>query len=145
METTRETIHASDEKSLILVVEDNDINAEVVRLYLRHMYTVDWALNGEMALKMIDEHPYAAILLDIHLGLGIDGYQVIRTIRSNPEHQSLPVIALTGYALSNEKETILQSGCDYCIAKPFTKSQLLSALEQALGKPDSIKILLNSP
>ncbi|TSA24927.1 MAG: response regulator, partial [Bacteroidetes bacterium] len=117
---------------LILVVEDNDDNAEIVKLYLKSKYRIDRAPDGYTALQMADQKQYKAILLDINLGTGKDGLKIATELRVKKSYTKTPVIALTGYTMSEDKEKIMEAGCTHYIAKPFTKSELVGVLASAL-------------
>jgi len=114
----------------ILVVEDNDDNAEIVRLYLKSRFQVDRARDGKSALKMISETPYQAVLMDINLGGGLDGLKIAREIRKHPMYNETPIIAITGYTMSGDKESILASGCTHYLPKPFTKYTINEVMDQ---------------
>jgi len=120
------------EPPLILVIEDNDDNAELVKLYLKAEYRIDRAPDSPTALKMAENKQYKLILLDINLGLGMDGLQIVQTLRSKKPYLGIPIIAITGYTMAEDREKIMQAGCTHYIAKPFTKSIILNEMFRAL-------------
>jgi len=77
-------IDESIDLPLILVVEDNLLNAELIRIYLHNICRCDWARDGESAIDKATRIPYETILMDINLGPGIDGLEVARRIRKLP-------------------------------------------------------------
>jgi len=118
---------------MILLVEDNDANIELVKMYLKKDFRLDVATNGEDSLEMAKTEKYQAILMDINLGPGIDGIDAISEIRKMPEHIQTPIIAVTGYTFRNEKDYILSRGANYYLEKPFQKQVLLDLLKGILS------------
>ncbi len=112
----------------LLLVEDNEINAALVKSYLGKDYEVDVATDGETALIKVAEKQYDAILMDINLGKGIDGLTATQKIRSIPGYQSTPIIAVTGYTMAGMRERLIDGGCSYYLAKPFGKKMLVDLL-----------------
>ena len=68
--------------------------------------------------------------MDINLGLGIDGIEVTKEIRKIDSYKNIPVIALTGYALEQDRDYFLSHGFDYFVVKPFSKGDLLNVINQ---------------
>jgi CheY-like chemotaxis protein len=64
----------------------------------------------------------------------MSGLDVTNKLRKMTEYIDTPIIALTAYALSGDKERIINAGCSHYLSKPFTKQQLLSLLDKALNK-----------
>lgn len=125
-------IPAEDNKLLILIVEDNKVNQKLARSILKEFYEIDSALDGETAITMVAKKQYDAILMDIHLGEGLDGIQVTNIIRNDIRYKYTPIIAVTGYTMIGDKEHILNQGCSHYLSKPFNKQQLLDIVELAL-------------
>jgi len=122
------------EPPMILLVEDNDANIALVRMYLKKDFRLDVAINGESSLEMARKTNYQAILMDINLGPGMDGIDAITEIRKIPEYANTPIIAVTGYTFQNEKEYIFSKGANYYLEKPFVKQVLLDLLKGILSK-----------
>ncbi len=118
---------------LILLVEDNDANIELVKMYLKKDFKLDVATNGESSLEMVKKGRYQAILMDINLGPGMDGIDTIAEIRKMPEYVHTPIIAVTGYTFRNEKDYIISKGADYYLEKPFLKAVLIDLLKEVLS------------
>jgi PAS domain S-box-containing protein len=119
-------------KPRILVVEDNEINVELIMMYLEDRFIVEKALNGKMALKLASINDYDLILMDINLGSDMDGIEVTREIRKMKKYEKLPIIAVTGYATDREKQAILSHGLNDYISKPFTKAELDSVIQRVI-------------
>jgi CheY-like chemotaxis protein len=104
---------------MVLVVDDNPASRELVReaLQTAQLQIVE-ASDGREALERIAEAEFDLVLLDIQLPI-LDGYAVLRRIRTNPRHASLRVVALTAYAMEGDRERALQAGFDAYITKPI--------------------------
>ncbi len=112
----------------LLLVEDNEINAALVKSYIGKDYEVDVAIDGNSALEKVAVKQYDAILMDINLGKGIDGLTATQKIREIPSYQSTPIIAVTGYTMAGMQERLIDGGCSYYLAKPFGKKLLVDLL-----------------
>jgi len=103
----------------ILVVEDNPLNLKLARTLLRlEGYAVLEARTGEQALGVVHEQRPDLILLDIQLP-GIDGLEVCRRLKRDPSLASIPVVALTSYAMLGDDRKALDVGCAAYITKPI--------------------------
>ncbi|MBC8313876.1 MAG: response regulator [Bacteroidetes bacterium] len=116
----------------LLLVEDNDANIELIKLFLTKEYQLDVANDGESSLEMVKKKQYDCILMDINLGPGMDGIDAITEIRKMPSYQATPIVAVTGYTFRNEKEFIIAKGANHYIEKPFTRELLIGVLSKVL-------------
>jgi len=117
----------------ILVVEDQEDNRRIVRdLLTATDYEVTEAENGEEALAAIAKARPDLILMDIQLPI-MDGYTATRRIKADPALRSIPVIAVTSYALSGEEKKAREAGCDDYIPKPYSPRELLAKVRQYLS------------
>jgi len=112
------------ELPLVLVVEDNDDNAEIIELYLKGRYITERASDARMAIKMASECQFACILMDINLGRGMDGLKATSEIRKLDSYAHIPIVAITGYTMSGDKEKLLNGGCSHYLGKPFSQQGL---------------------
>ena len=116
----------------ILVVEDQEDNRQIMRdLLTANDYEMTEAENGEEALAAVAKDRPDLILMDIQLPV-MDGYEVTRRIKADPSLSSIPVIAVTSYALSGDEEKARAAGCDDFVPKPFSPRQLLAKIRQYL-------------
>lgn len=114
---------------LILVVDDNDGNREMVADYLRAKgYRVEAVNSGATALASLATRLPAVILLDIQMP-GLNGLEVIRHIRTEPQSAAIPIIALTALAMVGDQERILQAGADLYLSKPVRLSHLAQVIQ----------------
>ncbi|MDD3852258.1 MAG: response regulator transcription factor [Syntrophomonadaceae bacterium] len=116
----------------ILVVDDEDYIVELVRFNLeKEGYLVVSASNGEEALNLVANERPDLILLDIMLP-NIDGLEVCRTLKQNPEFNAIPIIMLT--AKGDEIDTVLglEMGADDYIKKPFSPREVIARVKARL-------------
>ncbi len=112
----------------VLLVEDNEINQEVAIGQLEDAEAfVDLAENGEIALRMVKDNDYDAVLMDMQMPV-MDGIEATRILRADPRHQALPIIAMTANAMESDREVCLEAGMNDHIAKPIDPDQLFSVL-----------------
>jgi len=122
------------EKGKILVVDDENDILELVRFNLNKVgYSVDCALTGESALEKIKHRQPDLILLDLMLP-GIDGLEVCKILKGNPETAGIPLIMLT--AKSEEPDIVvgLELGADDYITKPFSPRVLVARVKSLLRR-----------
>jgi PAS domain S-box-containing protein len=117
----------------ILYVEDDPPTQELVKLYLKPMYTVDIAPNAERGLQLLGGMEYHVLLVDINLGRGLSGIEFINAAKTIGNYVRVPKIAITAHAMVGDREKFLESGFDYYIDKPFGRKALLELLEKVLG------------
>jgi CheY-like chemotaxis protein len=133
-----ERLRDSDEKLVgrtVLLVDDDARNVFALSSVLeRRGMRVLAATTGNEAIQLIETEPAVAIVLMDIMMPGMDGYQAMEVIRSKPEHQRLPIIALTAKAMKGDREKCLEAGASDYLAKPVNTEQLLSALRNWLHR-----------
>jgi two-component system, cell cycle response regulator DivK len=113
----------------ILLVEDNAINAEMLRRRLtRRGFNVLTAVDGRQALALAQVEQPALILMDLSLP-EIDGWEVTRRLKADPTMAAIPVIALTAHAMLSDREQALAAGCDDFETKPVELQRLLDKMQ----------------
>ena len=116
----------------ILVVEDQEDNRQIMRdLLTANDYEMTEAENGQEALAAVAKDRPDLILMDIQLPV-MDGYEATRRIKADPSLSSIPVIAVTSYALSGDEVKARAAGCNDFVPKPFSPRQLLAKIRQYL-------------
>jgi len=126
------------DKLEILVAEDFPLNRDVVKLMLADTdFAPVFAVNGKEAVDTyIQEHArFAAILMDVSMPV-MDGYQATKNIRAYEAKHGLPaksIIALTGHALSDDRESCIEAGMDDYLTKPVKQNDLIGVLSQHTG------------
>jgi two-component system, cell cycle response regulator DivK len=117
----------------ILVVEDQEDNRRILRdLFVNAGYELVEAESAEEALTALTARRPDLILMDIQLPV-IDGYEATRRIRLNPELKSIPIIAVTSYALAGDEAKALAAGCNAYVTKPFSPRALLAKVQEHLA------------
>lgn len=116
----------------ILVVDDSRDNLEILSTRLRFRgYSVDTATTGEEALERVAESPPDLILLDIMMP-GLDGYEVARRIRSDPELPFIPIILITARDSTQDKVAGLDAGANDYLTKPINFPELEARVRSML-------------
>ena len=119
-------------KRKILIVEDDSISQDVINLFLKNLYNLSFAENGEQALEYVNKDKFDLILMDINLGAGITGIEVKEKIRTIKGYEDIPIIAVTAFAMMGDRERFLSSGFNHYISKPYLKQQLLKLIAEVL-------------
>lgn len=118
----------------VLLVENDSINANLVRFYLKGKYYLSVATNMDEALEHIADENYDLILMDINLGNSINGVEGLKIIKGRLGLNSIPIAAVTAYTMKGDKERLLAEGFDYYLPKPFDKKKLLSFIDLIFKK-----------
>jgi CheY-like chemotaxis protein len=118
---------------LVLVVDDNPVNAVVARAMLERIgLAVEVADDGAQALSLMITRHYDLVLMDCQLPL-MDGWEATRRWRGGETSDRLPIVALTANAVLGDRERCLQAGMDDYLAKPFQMGELQQVVERYLG------------
>lgn len=116
----------------ILVVDDEESIRLVVSFTLEQAgYAVETSANGDDCLEKVYSFNPDLVLLDLMMPM-LDGWEVLRLLRSNPETAGIPVILLTAKGEIRDKMFALQQGATDFVTKPFSKEELLERLAQVL-------------
>jgi two-component system cell cycle response regulator DivK len=113
----------------VLIVEDNELNLKLLNDILEYNgYTIFTTRLGEPALELARQHRPDLILMDIQLP-DISGMEAARRLKDDDETRTIPIIAVTAFAMSGDEVQILASGCDAYLSKPFRIDELLTLVE----------------
>jgi CheY-like chemotaxis protein len=127
----------ANEKTKILLVEDNEDNLLMTQDYLENFgYQLLVARDGNEALAMMDEIYPDLILLDIQMP-EMNGFEVLRHLRSQQRFASVPIIALTALAMPGDRERCLEAGANEYLSKPVELKLLLYVIEKLMGSSSS--------
>ena len=111
-------------RARVLVVEDNPLNLKLVRDVLGHAgFEVLEARTGEDGVARARADQPAVILMDLQLP-GLDGTQALRLIKADPATAAIPVVALTAFAMAEDRERALSNGFDGYLSKPISVRDL---------------------
>ncbi|MFN8385281.1 MAG: response regulator [Anaerolineales bacterium] len=120
----------------VLYIEDHPDNMTLVRRILQsENYTLIEARTGLQGIFFAENEEIDLILLDINLP-DIDGYEVARRLRASKKTRlaEIPIIAVTANAMRGDDQKILDSGCNFYIAKPINIQELLDTVEGSIQK-----------
>ncbi len=118
----------------ILVAEDNDLNALIVRAFLEKFgHAVRHVENGKLAVEAAKEDWADFIFMDIHMP-EMDGIDATRIIRSTPSGENLPIVGLTAEAFTDRHALFVEVGMNGVLTKPFTEHQLADTIALYSGK-----------
>ncbi len=122
----------------ILLAEDNELNAEIAQELLGELgLEIDWAENGKLALELFEKSPvgtYDAVLMDIRMPV-MNGYEATEAIRAlHREDASLPIIAMTADAFSEDVQRCLECGMNAHVAKPIDVKEISRMLSRFFEK-----------
>ena len=114
----------------VLIVEDNELNLKLLNDVLEyHGYTVFTTRLGEPALELARQHSPDLILMDIQLP-DISGMEATRRLKADEQTRTIPIIAVTAFAMSGDEAKVLASGCDAYVSKPFNVVEFLRLVER---------------
>ena len=118
----------------ILLVEDNPLNLKLLRdVLLATGYEVVTATSGEDALQLAPELPPQLVLMDLQLP-GIDGAETMRRLRAGPVHADVPVVAVTAFAMVQDRVDVARAGFDAYVQKPVGVRALLDLVRDLLDR-----------
>ncbi|MEO0470971.1 MAG: response regulator [Bacteroidota bacterium] len=118
----------------VLIVEDNKINAIVLRKGIEKLCHVKWARNDTEAFAATAKEDFQLILMDINLGGdSLDGEAIMRKIKSDDRFADMHIYAVTSYAMPGDRERFIAAGFDEYFAKPIDKKALLRSIETLQG------------
>ncbi len=116
----------------ILIVEDNDTNLYLVRFILEKSgYQIIVARNGETGVEMAIKERPDLIIMDIQLP-DISGLEATKRIRTSKADGTIPILALTSYAMVGDKERALEAGCTGYIEKPIDPETFVTEIAKYL-------------
>ena len=117
----------------ILIVEDNDLNMKLFNDLLQaHGYNTIQTKDGREVVKLAQENRPDLILMDIQLP-EISGLEITKVIKADDELKTIPVIAVTAFAMKGDEEKIRGGGCEGYIAKPISVPSFLETVAKFLS------------
>ena len=116
----------------ILYIEDNEYNRKIVRQLLsRTSYRLKEAVDGEAGVAQALEAPPDLILMDVQLPK-MSGLDATRVLRSDERTKHIPIVVITSFALSGDRERATEAGAAGYLAKPYSPRELLALVRQFL-------------
>ena len=127
-----EAANGTCESRVLLVDDDPATNFYIKRLLQKQGIDVNVAENGEQALVMLTEAKFDCVLMDVQMPV-MDGIEATKKIRSSRlGYENIPIIALTAYAMSGDREKFMEAGMDDYLAKPVDREKLMAILKKYL-------------
>jgi len=121
-----------DEKKTVLIVEDNELNMKLFHDLLEaHGYATLQTKDGMEALSLAREHKPDLILMDIQLP-EVSGLEVTKWIKEDENLRSIPVVAVTAFAMKGDEEKIREGGCEAYVAKPISVESFINTVKEFL-------------
>lgn len=118
----------------ILVVDDNGTNRKLLRVILKSIgYETIEAEDGQQGVELARDFRPALIIMDIQMPV-LSGNEALKILKADQATAEIPVVALTSYAMSGDKEKFLGKGFDSYIAKPVEQKKLLDTIKSLLKK-----------
>jgi len=118
----------------VLIVEDNELNMKLFNDLLEaHGYQTVQTRNGLEALDLARAHRPDLILMDIQLP-EVSGLDVTRWLKEDDELKTIPVVAVTAFAMKGDEERIRQGGCEAYISKPISLTKFLETVKSYAGE-----------
>jgi len=122
-------------KESILIVDDNEMNLKLLRWLLeKNGYEVHTAGDAKTARASVRAVRPRLVLMDIQLP-DIDGLQLTREFKADPDLRDIPVVAVTSYAMKGDRQKSVDAGCDGYITKPIDTRQFPLEIEKYLRGP----------
>jgi two-component system cell cycle response regulator DivK len=124
--------HNANAAKTVLIVEDNELNMKLFHDLLEaHGYETLQTKDGMEALKLARNHHPDLILMDIQLPV-VSGLEVTMWIKEDDDLRSIPIIAVTAFAMKGDEEKIREGGCEDYIAKPISVAKFLETVGRVL-------------
>lgn len=120
----------------LLVVDNDESSRDIIKLFVKDICDTDFADSGEKAFRLINEKKYDIILMDINLGKGMSGVETTKEIRKIESYKSVPIIAITGFAMRGDREEFIQAGCTHYLSKPFSRAKIMKLISEIASKKD---------
>jgi two-component system, cell cycle response regulator DivK len=121
----------------VLIVEDNPLNLKLVRdVLLKAGFDVIEARTGEDGVARAQDSQPDVILMDLQLP-GVDGTQAMRTIKASPSGSGIPIVALTAFAMSEDRDRAFRNGFDGYLSKPISVRDLPRQIAELLPERDA--------
>jgi two-component system cell cycle response regulator DivK len=119
----------------ILYIEDNEYNRKIVRQLLsRTSYRLIEAVDGESGVAQAQQELPELILMDVQLPK-MSGLDATRVLKADPRTGHIPIIVITSFALSGDREKASAAGANSYLAKPYSPRELLALVRQFLPEP----------
>ena len=117
----------------VLIVEDNELNMKLFHDLLEALgYATVQTRSGIDALSLARQHKPDLILMDIQLP-EVSGLEVTKWLKDDPELKTIPVIAVTAFAMKGDEERIREGGCEAYLSKPISVGKFIETVRRFIG------------
>ena len=124
----------------VLIVEDNELNMKLFNDLLEaHGYQTVGTRNGIEALDLARKHRPDLILMDIQLP-EVSGLEVTKWLKDDAELKSIPVVAVTAFAMKGDEERIREGGCEAYLSKPISVGKFIETIRHFLGNAVMVRV-----
>jgi two-component system, cell cycle response regulator DivK len=121
----------------VMIVEDNELNMKLFHDLLdAHGYATIQTRSGVDALSLARKHQPDLILMDIQLP-EVSGLEVTKWLKEDDELRTIPVVAVTAFAMKGDEERIRRGGCEAYISKPITIGSFIDTVRRFVGEPSA--------
>lgn len=120
-------------KLKLLLVDDDQVTADVAKKFIADKYELDWVSNGPDAIAKVKENNYDAFLIDIGLPGKLNGMETTKRLKEINDNSHKPYIAVTAHAMFGDKEHFLKNGLTHYLSKPFSRQKILDLIDEVLG------------
>jgi CheY-like chemotaxis protein len=131
-EIAQKQVKSDIKRTNILCVDDDIITQDFLYSIFKSTHNIEFANNGVSAVNMVKSTHYSIIIMDINLGKGLNGIETTNLIRGIPGYSKIPIIAMTAFAMTGDKEEFLEAGLDAYISKPFDVNSIKKLIETLL-------------
>jgi two-component system, cell cycle response regulator DivK len=123
----------------VLIVEDNELNLKLFRDLLEaHDLSVMETRNGAEAMVLAERYQPNIIIMDIQLP-EISGVDLIREMKANPKIKDIPIIAVTAFAMKEDEDRIMASGCQAYVSKPIAIDTFVGTIQKYIGNVELMR------
>lgn len=123
-------------RPVVLIVEDHEDTRQMYAQFLEASFEIHTVADAADALRAVAAHPPDAIVTDLSLP-GMDGFELIRRLRSDPGSAAVPIICLSGFGSSADEDKALAAGGNRLLQKPCMPDALAAVIAGVLGDPSA--------
>lgn len=131
-----EMLNSSPKQKTVMIVEDNELNMKLFHDLLEaNGYMTMETRDGRKVMEMVRQQRPDLILMDIQLP-EISGLDVTKLLKADQDLKTIPVIAVTAFAMKGDEQKIREGGCEDYISKPISVTRFLEVIDQYLNKTE---------
>ena len=117
----------------VMIIEDNELNMKLFNDLLQAQgYNTVQSMDGKNVLKLVRQNRPDLILMDVQLP-GVSGVELTKVLKADAELKTIPIIAVTAFAMKGDEEKIREGGCDGYLSKPISIPIFLETIAKFIG------------